>query len=141
MVEVKLLPRKMSLKHKAILCFLLIAGITIVTASETSCMMAVKSILLYTVLLIASYTDYRFRVIPDWIHIIIILIGFIHFNPLKAGIGLILPPIPFLIMALVKKGSIGGGDIKLVGAMGFTVGYFETIISSMIGLFLAVLFF
>ena len=55
-------------------------------------------------------------------------------------LGLVLVPLPFVVAALVKEGSIGGGDIKLMGACGFVLGVKRGYIALMLGLFLAVLF-
>lgn len=68
----------------------------------------------------ASYFDIRTRIIPDWIHVLFLLIGLLDFEAISSICGLLLLPLPFLIMALVQEGSIGGGDIKLVSAIGFT---------------------
>ena len=48
--------------------------------------------------------------------------------------------IHIVVAALVKEGSIGGGDIKLMGACGFVLGVKRSYIALMLGLFLAVLF-
>ena len=48
--------------------------------------------------------------------------------------------IHIVVAALVKEGSIGGGDIKLMGACGFVLGVKRGYIALMLGLFLAVLF-
>jgi len=92
-----------------------------------------------SVLLIASYYDYRYRMIPDCLHILLLVIGLIDFNYSKAISGLIFSPLPFLIMALVQTGSIGGGDIKLIGATGFVLGYSFTFFSALIGLLMVVI--
>lgn len=101
-------------------------------------LMIVKGFLFTEVLIIAGYMDIKTRTIPDWIHVLIILIGLIQVDIISSILGLILVPIPFLIMALVKEGSIGGGDIKLMGACGFFLGLTDGLIGSIIGLIIAV---
>jgi len=99
-----------------------------------------KYLLLFILLLCASYFDLKSRVIPDWIHIVLIVIGLIDFNATKSFTGLMISPLPFLIMALINAGSIGGGDIKLIGSSGFVLGYGRTTTASMIGIIVAVFF-
>ena len=41
---------------------------------------------------------------------------------------------------LVKKGGMGGGDIKLMGACGFLLGVINGYVASVIGLAIAILF-
>ena len=78
-------------------------------------------------LLWAAITDYRKRVIPDWTWIAILLNGLIFAFLLPAPalyeriIGLFLPGLCLLLLA-IKFGGVGGGDIKLTAAMGFTFG-------------------
>lgn len=140
MNEEKLLLKKMSWKYKVVLAVILVVGITVLSLTSLSKVILIKSILLYMVLTLASYLDYRFRIIPDWIHLVIIAIGFININVARSIFGLVISPLPFLIMALIHQGSIGGGDIKLVGAMGFAVGYAKTSIAYLIAMALAILF-
>lgn len=104
----------MPLKHKICLTVILGVGILVLSLSSHSHEVLVKSILLYTVLTFASYLDYRFRIIPDWMHIVFIAIGFINIDVAKALFGLVISPLPFLIMVLINQGSIGGGDLSLL---------------------------
>lgn len=46
-------------------------------------------------------------------------------------------PLPFLVVALKKEGAMGGGDIKLVGACSFYLGFSGGVISRVFGLILA----
>ena len=77
----------------------------------------------------AAVTDFRKRIIPDWTWIAVLLIGGVSaflFNtsyiPLSERIlGLLLPGVSLLFFA-VKYGGVGGGDIKLTAAMGFSFG-------------------
>jgi len=85
--------------------------------------LGIKYFLFSEVLLLASYFDIRTRIIPNWIHVLIIMIGCIGFDPVRSTLGLILTVLPFLIMVMMIEGSIGGGDVKLVGACGFVLGF------------------
>ena len=77
----------------------------------------------------AAVTDFRKRIIPDWTWIAVLLIGgvsaFLFNTPyiplLERILGLLLPGVSLLFFA-VKYGGVGGGDIKLTAAMGFSFG-------------------
>ena len=77
----------------------------------------------------AAITDFKKRIIPDWTWIAILLIGGVsafffetpYLSLFDRIAGLLLSGINLLIIA-VKYGGIGGGDIKLVAAMGFCFG-------------------
>jgi len=87
----------------------------------------------------AAMIDLRTRTIPDHIPMLIILIGLIDMEPVSAVLGLILVPLPYFIMALLKENSIGGGDIKLMGACGFYLGLQVGYVASVFGLMLAII--
>ena len=105
--------------------------------------MQVKSILqgvLFSFLLmVASYTDIKKREIPDTICIFIALIGLLRFSFLNL-FGIIIA-IPFLLGAVLKENSIGGGDIKLTASAGIVLGFWKGIYGLIIGLSLLVLFY
>lgn len=75
----------------------------------------------------AAVTDYRKRIIPDWTWTVILLVGIVSaiFLPAPAlyerMAGFLLPGLCLLFLAM-KYGGVGGGDIKLTAAMGFTFG-------------------
>ncbi len=48
---------------------------------------------------------------------------------------------PFLIAAMFKEKSIGGGDIKLTVTVGFVLGFWKGIYGLIIGLTLLILFY
>jgi leader peptidase (prepilin peptidase)/N-methyltransferase len=91
------------------------------------------------VLLYASYCDIKTRIIPDKVHVMILLLALIRIDWIPSILGLLLVPLPFLVVALVKEGSMGGGDIKLVGACSFYLGFAGGLIGSVFGLVLAIL--
>jgi leader peptidase (prepilin peptidase)/N-methyltransferase len=90
-------------------------------------------------LIYAAIIDLKTRIIPDHIPVLIILIGLIEMEPMSAILGLMFVPLPFFIMALHKENSIGGGDIKLMGACGFYLGLQAGYMASVLGLMLAIL--
>lgn len=98
----------------------------------------IKGFLFAGILIVAGYSDIKTKTIPDWIHILIFLAGFININLMESMIGLIIVPLPFFIMACFKENSIGGGDIKLMAACGFFLGISGGLIGSIIGLLMTV---
>ncbi len=104
-------------------------------------MLAFKNLMFILTLIYAGYIDYRKRIIPDKVHVIIILLSLMaNFNPFRSIIGLLLLPIPFIIPIFFNEDSVGGGDIKIVGAIGFFLGLERGMIAVIIGLAIAVIF-
>ena len=101
----------------------------------------IKGILFALLLIAAAIYDLRKREIPDAIPFLIVSIGFISINILEALVGLFMTGIPYLLAAiLIKKDigfSMGGGDIKLMGACGFVLGAPLGTLQSIISLLLA----
>ena len=82
---------------------------------------ALHCVLLCHILILAGAADIATHEIPDAFHLLIAMAGLIGFQPLSALWGFLLIPLPFLIAAL-KTGKIGGGDVKLMAASGFALG-------------------
>ena len=82
---------------------------------------ALRCILLCQVLLVAGVCDRATYEIPNGLHILIAIVGLIHFQLFPALCGFFLVPLPFLIAAL-KTVKIGGGDVKLMAVSGFALG-------------------
>lgn len=99
-----------------------------------------KSLLFVAVLIYAGIYDYKKRIIPDKVHVIIILSALLTgFYPGPSILGLLVLPIPFIIPIFFNEESIGGGDIKLVGPIGFYLGVTNGLLAIVIGLFLSTL--
>jgi leader peptidase (prepilin peptidase)/N-methyltransferase len=101
---------------------------------------ALACILTGQVLLFAAEYDCATHTVPDYVPVLILMAGLLEVEFAPALLGLVLVPLPFVVAALMKEGSIGGGDIKLMGACGFVLGVKRGYIALMLGLFLAVLF-
>lgn len=100
-----------------------------------------KGVLFSVLLLIAAAWDIRKREIPDWIPLLIFLIGLWGIKP-DAFLGLVLTGLPYLAAAVLpsKKGlHMGGGDIKLMAACGFVLGVWGGILQSIAALTFALL--
>lgn len=72
----------------------------------------------------ASYTDLKERIVPNKVVLILLLYSFFIIEDYKQSIvmGLFVLMVQ-LAMAVITNGGIGGGDIKLVSAMAFIMGY------------------
>lgn len=91
-------------------------------------------------LLFAAEYDLATHTVPDYVPVLILLAGLLEVEFAPALLGLVLVPLPFLAAALLQEGSIGGGDIKLMGACGFMLGVKRGYAALILGLFLAVVF-
>lgn len=98
-----------------------------------------QTVLFSFLLMAASVWDFRKRIIPDSICILIVLTGLIDFSPVKL-LG-ILAALPLLIAALCKPGSIGGGDIKLTAAAGVVLGFWGCMTGLILGLMASLVFY
>ncbi|MGV8149599.1 MAG: prepilin peptidase [Alkaliphilus sp.] len=112
--------------------------VVLITAFD-SLSLIVKGSLFATIVTVAGYIDIKTKTIPDYIHVLIILVGLININLVQSIIGFVVVPLPFFIMACIKENSIGGGDIKLMGACGFFLGVTGGIVGSVVGLLIAVI--
>jgi leader peptidase (prepilin peptidase)/N-methyltransferase len=101
-------------------------------------LMIIKDFSFAIILIVAGYIDIKTKTIPDYIHVLIIIVGLINIDVFQSVIGLIIVPLPFFIMACFKEDSIGGGDIKLMGACGFFLGVTDGLVASVVGLVIAV---
>ena len=98
-----------------------------------------QGVLFSSLLLAASYTDIKRREIPDTVCVLLVLTGFLKFS-FQNLLGIFIA-LPFLIAAMFKEKSIGGGDIKLTATVGFVLGFWKGIYGLIIGLTLLVVFY
>lgn len=98
-----------------------------------------QGVLFSSLLLAASYTDIKRREIPDTVCVLLALTGLLKFSYLNL-LGIFIA-LPFLIAAMFKEKSIGGGDIKLTAAVGFVLGFWKGMYGLIIGLTLLILFY
>ncbi len=99
----------------------------------------IKGFFYVVILIFTSFYDLRTKTIPDIIHLLIFLIALIKVDLAPSILGFIFVPLPFLIPALMKENSIGGGDIKFMAVSGFLLGFKRGVLASIIGLILAVI--
>lgn len=89
---------------------------------------------LFVILIWATYTDIKSRVIPDKL----IFIGLCYYLVLRIGyadqpyfhylLGMIAGASILYVCALIRPGSFGGGDIKLLAVVGAALGWQESLI-------------
>ena len=92
---------------------------------------AVQALVFLLLLLAASVTDLKKRVVPDLLCMLIALSAAISFRPEQLW-GIFIA-IPFLLAA-VFCGGMGGGDIKLMAAAGLVMGLSAGIFATIVGL-------
>ena len=84
---------------------------------------------LSSILLVVSFIDLQYQMIPDSVILVMIIAGVIYnlFNTeltyLDSLLGFFAASIPLFIIAVVSKGGMGGGDIKLMAAAGIFLGW------------------
>lgn len=101
-------------------------------------MLILKNIIFISTLIYAGIYDYKKRIIPDRVHVIIMISALLsQFSIIQSILGLLILPIPFIISIFFNEDSIGGGDIKLVGAIGFFLGLTKGTLAMVIGLSLS----
>lgn len=93
----------------------------------------VKGFLFAQLLILAAYIDEKTHEIPNELSVLILLDGLILLDPVRAFIGLCTISLPMLILGIVFKGGVGGGDIKLMAACGFLLGPVGAINGVLIG--------
>lgn len=98
------------------------------------------------VLLIVFSIDYRFQLIPDEAHIVIVLLGIInlalniqvwytYFLGAIIGAG-IFWGLGLLALVIFKKEGMGFGDVKLMGALGFLFGTKYILVITLLSFFI-----
>lgn len=110
-----------------------------------------QNCLLYIILAYAAMVDVKMKLVSNWTHVILIGVACIRFIPILLaksymdlityGLGFILLPLPLLAAAMMakKNSGVGGGDIKLMAALGLNLGIFNGFYALVGGLILSVI--
>ena len=99
------------------------------------------TLIFFAALIYAAKQDIKTKEVGDYVHVIIGTTAFLNFSWSNLPFmlfGAVISALPLFIMALIKKGSVGGADIKLMAACGLTLGANGGITALIIGLFLGV---
>lgn len=102
----------------------------------------VIALTLISLLIIIFVSDITYMIIPDKVLLLFALIFFIEriFFPLQpwwdALLGAVVGFTLLLMIAIVSKGGMGGGDIKLFALLGFVLGTKEMLLTFMLATFL-----
>lgn len=84
---------------------------------------------LVSALIVAAFIDYKHKIIPDRIVVFILAAGILYGiaardMSLAARLaGFFAASVPMCMLAVLSKGGIGGGDIKLMAAGGLYIGW------------------
>ncbi|EOE7347211.1 prepilin peptidase [Clostridioides difficile] len=87
----------------------------------------IKGIIYLQILIYTSYFDYKVRIIPDKIHILILVVALIQIDLSSSILNLFVFFVPFYATAIIEyrllKRCMGGGDIKYMASNGFFLGF------------------
>jgi len=93
-------------------------------------------------LIVITFIDIDHKLIPNEVVITLLAIGIIYEFverpvPLLEGvIGFFAASVPLLLIAILSKGGMGGGDIKLMAVVGIFLGWKGVLIALFIGAFI-----
>ena len=104
--------------------------------------------LVFSLLLVISCIDLEIMEIPDGLVLTLAALGLAPFVASFFGdrsglptdlpwwgylVGIVAASVPFLVIAFVTRGGIGGGDIKLLAALGLFAGWKVVLLGTMFG--------
>ncbi|MCL1879138.1 MAG: A24 family peptidase [Actinomycetia bacterium] len=98
------------------------------------------ALLVLLVLAIVSYKDAKTSEIPDALSLALLVLGVValivvpEISLRDRMVGLVAVACPLLLVSLIRKGSIGGGDIKLMAAAGFLLGWQSVLLAAAVGI-------
>lgn len=105
--------------------------------------MTPKSLVVFfalAVLLCVFLIDLRTMEIPNELSIALLALGVVDaffssdISLLDRGIGLVIISLPMFLLTLAIKNAFGGGDVKLIAAAGFLLGWPGVILATFVGL-------
>lgn len=91
-------------------------------------------------LFVVSVIDFNTMMIPNGLNVSLAILAFISywFHPeislIHRLIGMIVISLPMFVMNLIVSHSFGGGDVKLMIAAGFLLGWTKTLAAGLIGI-------
>ena len=133
---------KIDIKYSVILLLLYNSFIYYIGNNISSYLYAI----LVIPLLLAFSIDYKYQLIPDETHIVILIVGIINFilninlwwDYLLGALigGAIFFSLNLLALLIFKKEGMGFGDVKLMASLGFMFGIKYTLVITLVSFFL-----
>jgi leader peptidase (prepilin peptidase)/N-methyltransferase len=120
----------------------ILCGLTAITLFQFY-EMTPKSLVVFfalAVLLCVFLIDLRTMEIPNELSIALLALGVVDaffssdISLLDRGIGLVIISLPMFLLTLAIKNAFGGGDVKLIAAAGFLLGWPGVILATFVGL-------
>ncbi|MBN2851680.1 MAG: prepilin peptidase [Clostridia bacterium] len=96
-------------------------------------------------LVVITFIDIDHKLIPDKMVIFLLIVGIMYeliIRPvplLDAVIGFFAASVPLLLIAILSRGGMGGGDIKLMAVVGIFLGWKGVLIAMFLGAFIGAL--
>lgn len=96
--------------------------------------------IIFSLLLIILFIDLHHQIIPNSLNILILITAIIYKiiqyilydippNLINSLLGLIISSGAFFLIIIISKGGMGGGDMKLIGVLGFILGLKKIILT------------
>ena len=101
-----------------------------------------KGIILFLILILSSFEDIRIRECDDYLHVLVLVAGFIGLNIQSFFNMCIAAIIVFAVIVgtvVISKGEIGGADIKMSAACAFLLGIRRSLLGLIFSLTVAVI--
>lgn len=102
--------------------------------------MVIKGVFFALLLICAGYVDAKTQNIPDELCALISLVSLIRSEPAQSLIGMFLVSVLLWIFGTIVRGSVGGGDIKLLAACGAVLGPCGIVLGTMFSLLFYLIF-
>jgi leader peptidase (prepilin peptidase)/N-methyltransferase len=122
--------------------FLSILAFVLLLVCCPNLLTVIKGFTFAEILLFASNSDIEIMEVSDSVHVMILItafIGIVKEDILSMVLGLILIPLPLLIVSLTCKNSFGGADIKIMAACSFLLGLERGLVAIIVGLTVAII--
>lgn len=95
------------------------------------------SVELFLCLGLVSISDIKRKIIPNSLVVVLFLIGIISGRVSNAESIMGATLLPAILMLLCNKYPLGGGDIKLISALGFCLGFWSQMVILVVGMTLS----
>ena len=99
----------------------------------------IKFALFALVLVVTAIYDAKTKTIPIVFPALIVCIGLIQTDIIISVVGMVTIGLFFGVVTILSKGKIGGGDFKLMTALGFYFGMMDCIDVALIGMILTLI--